>query len=95
MTKEEALKLLGESQIRGVALKDSKLPLAEAVDMAIVALGKQIPKPPKQDYDEAKNLTYYTCPTCGEDVITFIPENRMTIKEHHCRCGQAILWSEE
>ena len=54
----------------------------EAVDMAITAMEKQIPKKPKMPLD-----AYWVCPTCGSKV-----EHPF---EHCRRCGQAICWEQE
>ena len=55
---------------------------AEAIDIAISALEKQIPQKPKMPLD-----AYWVCPTCGSKV-----EHPF---EHCMRCGQAIDWEEE
>lgn len=48
------------------------------------ALGKQIPKKPIEIED---GWVYWYCPTCRCKVGEL-----MKFKEHHCICGQAILW---
>ena len=53
-----------------------------AVEIAVEALQKQIPKKPKMPLD-----AYWVCPTCGRKV-----EHPF---EHCMRCGQAIEWEEE
>ena len=54
----------------------------EAVDMAIQALEKQIPKKPKTD----DRYVMYICPRCNE----FIKIN----KNYCMNCGQKLDWSE-
>ena len=74
----------------------------EALDMAISALEKQIPKKPKHI---DKNATFdgnwkMVCPACGRvlvERITTPEESYPRIYNHspHCICGQAIDWEEE
>lgn len=55
----------------------------QAIDKAIKALKKQIPKKPKRDITEAA-----PCPVCGFSVIEKI--------ENFCpHCGQALDWRDE
>lgn len=56
----------------------------EALEAAIEAVEKQIPKKPSQD--SVNGLHYSpTCPNCNKWFEEY---------EHHCECGQAIDWSE-
>ena len=55
----------------------------EAVDIAIKALEKQIPKKPKTD----DRYVMYICPRCNE----FIKIN----KNYCMNCGQKLDWSDE
>lgn len=59
----------------------------EALQMAISALEKQIPEPPKvaegNDADGIWRPDMFFCPTCGKVIDTC---------EHHCICGQKIDW---
>ena len=74
----------------------------EALDMAISALEKQIPKKPRHI---DKNATFdgnwkKVCPACGRvlmERITTQEESYPEIYNHtpHCICGQAIDWEEE
>lgn len=61
---------------------------------AISALEKQIPKKPikKNPICYAKTIDgqeyfafKYFCPNCNEQI---------KLSEHHCKCGQALDWSE-
>lgn len=52
------------------------------------ALEKQVPKKP------LRSGIFYDCPNCLETVGHVTPRGRL-IAEHHCKCGQAINWSEE
>lgn len=75
--------------------------LAEAFDLAISALEKQVPKKPKRI---DKNATFdgnwkKVCPACGRVLVERIttPEKsypRLYNHTPHCICGQAIDWSE-
>ena len=58
----------------------------EAIETAIEALEKQIPKKPI-DNEECK---WFECPTCGMIVARYYNGTA-----HHCECGQAIDWSDE
>jgi len=53
-----------------------------AVEIAVEAMEKQMPKKPKMPLD-----AYWVCPTCGSKV-----EHPF---EHCRRCGQAICWEQE
>lgn len=61
-----------------------------AFDVAISALEKQIPEPPKvaegNDADGFWRPDRLFCPTCGKAIDPC---------EHHCICGQSIDWSED
>lgn len=66
--------------------------LDEAVRMAYEALEKQIPKKPELWHNQPYPPEWvdddwgYRCPACGNEDIDY--------PEHHCRCGQALDWSE-
>ena len=60
--------------------------MAEFKVLAIEALEKQIPKKP---IDNTKR-ELFECPTCGRVIVTYYAGER-----HHCKCGQAIDWSED
>lgn len=49
-----------------------------------IALEKQIPKKPYKDNDNGIYETEH-CPTC---------HRRLFPNDHHCRCGQALDWSD-
>lgn len=59
--------------------------ITEALDMAIEALEKQIPEKPKLDNDNGIYETEH-CPNCNRQLFP---------NEHHCRCGQALDWSDK
>ena len=62
---------------------------SEAFDMAIEALGKQIPKKPLNQSEEY-DRTYGNCPCCGEMVVDYPDDFRVC-----SNCGQVIDWGEE
>lgn len=75
MTYEEAIKILTE--LKPIPVDGFKI-IAEAYDLAIEALEKQIPKKPYWEYGG------YHCKSCGIDVLS---------DEYFCPlCGQAIDW---
>lgn len=83
MTNEEARKTLKE--IKPIPNDGFKI-IADAYDMAIEALEKQIPKKPNDKFNVPYAIIAYgICPSCGLDVnsdMKFCSE-----------CGQAIDWS--
>lgn len=54
------------------------------INTAIEALEKQIPAKPKLDNDNGIYETEH-CPNCNRKLFP---------NEHHCRCGQALDWSD-
>lgn len=80
MTNEEAIRLLK-------TLKEKHLhngTYDKALKMGAEALEKQIPQKPYMD-NENGIYEQECCPTCNRHLFP---------NEHHCRCGQAIDWSE-
>lgn len=77
----EAIKELHNIRPRGGIIPQKR---AEALDVAIQALEKQIPK--KLDFTEDKEFAL--CPCCNG--------NGLTDKQEYCdNCGQKLDWSEE
>lgn len=98
MTNEEAIKILKEDResyqdfinqgYAGDCTPDGQLTLA--LDMAVEALEKQIPRKPVEQGD---GITY-NCPACGRYVGYFDAMAWETPK--YCgECGQALDWSGE
>lgn len=59
----------------------------ECLKTAIQAVEKQIPKKPIKVGSGVHDYDYdYECPMCRENIDE---------DEHHCKCGQAIDWSDE
>ena len=69
----------------------------EAIDMAIKALEKQMPKKPVKSKKPRYGMGYdyydWECPTCG-GFLAFEPDLDRLKKVHHCKCGQAINYVE-
>lgn len=70
----------------------------EAVDMAVEALNKQIPKKPKIRHYEEEGEPPYTkicCPNGCHVQLYPVTEKRLAHEHVYCpSCGQAIDWSE-
>ena len=61
---------------------------AVAIDEAIEAVGKQIPKKPEPKKDASGE--YYICPVCG------VYQETSEGNPPHCiNCGQRLLWEVE
>ena len=88
MTNKEAIYFLNDIKEPGM-FPVMKEEYKEALEMAVKALEKQIPK--KIIYTTrcgyCENVTVYRCPACKTDV---------TGSSLYCwKCGQALDWSEE
>lgn len=70
--------------------------LCEALDIAIEALEKQLPKKPKENEIRGGWLgkqKHYTCPTCGNCLLTEMMNERQNTG--YCwDCGQRLDWSD-
>ena len=96
MTESEAIKILQrdlEIQVKNKALTDG----IEAIQIAIQALEKQIPKKPRKtdSYRGVLKRVYaYVCPTCGNACLEkYMNERQNTM---FCwNCGQKLDWSDE
>lgn len=62
---------------------DSIETVNEACRMGMRALEKQVPKRPYLDNDNGIYESEY-CPTCNRKLFP---------NDHHCKCGQALDWS--
>lgn len=89
----EAIKELHNIRPRGGIIPQKR---AEALDVAIQALEKQIPKKPiMKQYFENLEEEYLCCPTCGEILTDRIPADNNTFYFHCMNCGQKFDWSDE
>jgi hypothetical protein len=59
-------------------------PVTSYAKLAVEALERQIPKKPNLDNDNGVYEKEH-CPTCHRSLFP---------NDHHCRCGQAIDWSD-
>ena len=70
--------------------------LQEAVDMAIQALEKQIPKKPiMKPYYKDMEEEYLCCPTCGEILTDRRPMDNKDFYFHCLSCGQKFNWESD
>jgi hypothetical protein len=93
MEESEAIKELHGIRPRGGIIPQKR---AEALDVAIQALEKQIPKKPiMKQYFEDLEEEYLCCPTCGEILTDRIPADNKTFYFHCMNCGQKLDWSDE
>lgn len=93
MEESEAIKELHGIRPRGGIIPQKR---AEALDVAIHALEKQIPKKPiMKQYFEDLEEKYLCCPTCGEILTDRIPADNKTFYFHCMNCGQKLDWSDE
>lgn len=93
MTENEAIKELHGIRPRGGIIPQKR---AEALDVAIQALEKQISKKPiMRQYFENLEEGYLCCPTCGEILKDRIPADNKTFYFHCMNCGQKFDWSDE
>lgn len=92
MTESEAIKELRNIRPKGGIIPQKR---AEAIDIAIKSLNKQIPKSPTYDGDGyAPDGSFvwdeWLCPHCGSRFEVDIDDY------NYCpNCGQCIDWSEE
>lgn len=89
MTPQEAIKWLNEAEILDLTSGNTKD--RQALNMAVAAFEKQIPKKPEYKEEDrfVKNhfAWYGYCPQCGCEI---------NMGDLHCtQCGQAIDWSED
>ena len=99
MTPQKALEILEMFLHKQCDLQRTKFAYSDievycAVSMAKNALKKQIPKKPikknpicyAQTKDGTEFIAYdYFCPDCNKQIKA---------TEHHCKCGQALDWSD-
>ena len=93
MTESEAIKELHKIRPRGGIIPQKR---AEALDVAIQTLEKQIAKKPimKQYFEDLED-EYLCCPTCGEILTDRIPSDNKTFYFHCMNCGQKFDWSDD
>lgn len=95
MTLEEAIKILSElhdqcCQADNIFCTDTTGARCEAVDMAISALEKQIPKKPT-----GQHYAHMRCPSCNHRIPSGAGSSSRR-RDNWCNyCGQAIDWGKE
>ncbi len=88
MEESEAIKELHEIRPRGGIIPQKR---AEALDVAIQALEKQVPRKVKNSGEEIPFEWY--CPTCGE---LLCDDGYKDTDIKYCEyCGQKLDWSDE
>ena len=93
MTESEAIKELHKIRPRGGIIPQKR---AEAIDVAINALEKQIAKKPiMKPYFDDMEEEYLCCPTCGEALTDRMPFDNKDFYFHCLNCGQKLDWSDE
>ena len=89
MTESEAIKILQrdlEIQVKNKALTDG----IEAIQIAIQALEKQIPKKTMMAYDDKVDSNWCYCPICANGIGCEIAARKIKF----CwECGQKLDWS--
>ena len=75
MTEQDARKIIGEITLDRVSGEE-----LEAINIAVKALEKQIPKKPIGN----------SCPICGADFCSESWE-----RDYCCLCGQKLKWGDE
>lgn len=95
MTAKEAIRRIKVHNKVHSQKKHNAILITKALDMAVEALEKQIPKKPNiygDGYDDDGNLIYdtYDCPNCQKSF-------EMEYEEYdYCpNCGQALDWSDD
>ena len=99
MTHEEAISYLRRY---GYFIAHDSSKVEEALNMAISALEKQIPKKPIR-IDKNKEFDgnwKKICPSCGRVLMERITTSESSYPQHynytgHCWCGQVIDWEKE
>lgn len=91
MTNEEAIIRIRDHTAIHRMDEPQAILIAEALDMAISALEKQIPK--KGNMISNRGTTYWSCPNC----TSLIADSVTGVKYlHNCGiCGQRICWGGE
>ena len=102
MTNQEAIERINEHIAIHRYNEPQAIHIVEALQMAISALEKQIPKKPMHinKNKEVDGNWKKICPACGSILIERITTPEESFPQYynhtqHCWCGQAIDWSNE
>lgn len=94
MTESEAIKIVDNAEFLTNRDADYAMSVVEAIEIAKVALEKQIPQSPTYEGDGYSNgqLVYDTwvCPCCGQTYEVDYDDY-----EYCPKCGQHIDWGDE
>ena len=99
MKPDRAIEILDEYDVNFADISAEEI--ADAMQMAIEALEKQIPKPVQYETDYTWGIgnKQPICPECESDVskIVFFPVDEVEAKScSYCEfCGQAIDWGDK
>lgn len=94
MTTQEAIETL--KLMQGQIEWDYPMEYAVAVEMAVDALEKQIPKKPIITEDIFKCSYKYRCPECAMYLGSRGKHSIIIFKKpKYCSCGQKLDWSED
>ena len=89
MTPQEAIRRIEEhNRIHAVKEYPFAIKITEALDIAVKALEKQIPKNPIGKH------TNYKCPICNRRVRSGKGSSSFGVDYFCQRCGQALDWSD-
>lgn len=96
MTSKEAISRIKHHMEIHKLSEPNAIYITEALNMAMQALEKHIPKKPKREPEPFpkhfdKGVYGFHCPVCGEDLL-----DECSDCFNYCQnCGQAIDWSDE
>lgn len=99
MTNREAIKIISNYEVNGCGYcHQGGNEVADAFNLAISALEKQIPKRKLEKDQYNENLFTLRCPTCGALICNYnerLDRFSYMVKKNYCYiCGQAIDFSK-
>lgn len=86
MTEHEAIKIF-KDRLELTDYRKQVPEYYEAMELAVKALEKQIPKKPVRKPNYNWTNEEVTCPSCSRNVSKF--------RNKYCDCGQKLNWGEE
>lgn len=99
MTKQEAIRRIkNHNEIHSRKEPFYAKLISEALDMAVEALEKQIPKHIEEQTEDDRKFIDYVCPNCKTTLQQRMKGATQTTiyKYEHCIfCGQALDWSDD
>lgn len=90
MTAQEAIRRIRDhNEVHSVRERNFAVYITEALNMAVEALEKQIPKKPRASFQSG----FFWCPSCGRAIKRRIEDSKINIS--YCPfCGRALDWSD-